>query len=783
MKERDKNRFKFSGVFFGLPRQTYVRMSLFVAFACLLLAVFLAPSFLFSPPAYNKGDVVEETIKAQRTYKNIVDEERTQEKRAEAEANARTVYDHNDSLYSDIAQRITEAFKVIRDKALLSNKDILDAKVFFENKTGVKVSDQLFYLLRLLKFHTELSDRLGEVLKKFDQEMIVASTETLPKKPIIIRNLKNNAESPLNELNKIRLIKDIQTAIELNRDQYFEGYKLSTREELSKFTQLLVAANLNFNPEKSEFKHKQASESVKPIVIQLFKGDIIVSRGETINDRHVLIFNSIRQQRQKERMVQLILSIAFILFILIHVLFAYSYEFFRMMHVSAKDFPVLALLLLSATGMTKIVLFVVDALRDHFQDIPESAYQFAIPVAVTAMLVRLLMNGYTALMFSLTLATTFGFILDQNFLYSIFVFISSLVGIMGVAQVKARTDLYKAGFKIGVVNVLTVTAILAMKSSEPIYNLREIPYDLIGAFISGPLCAVVVSALVPLFEFAFNYTTDLKLLELANLNHPLLRRLSLETPGTFNHSILVGTLCDAAAVEIGANPLASRVGAYYHDIGKVVKPSYYIENQMSAGNPHDEINPRMSSLIITSHVKEGLELADEYKLGQPVKDAIEQHHGKTVIRYFYQKAVEKHDPEMGDVDPNDYRYPGPKPQTREVALVMLADACEAASRVIEKPNPERIQAVCEKVIFGFFQDGQLDESELTLRDLNLIIQCFTRVLMGVYHQRIKYPDTSAPETKKDEDQYTKQKMQKDSESKGKKILTALGTRASDRKQN
>ena len=187
----------------------------------------------------------------------------------------------------------------------------------------------------------------------------------------------------------------------------------------------------------------------------------------------------------------------------------------------------------------------------------------------------------------------------------------------------------------------------------------------------------------------------------------------------------------------------------------------------------------MSSLIITSHVKEGLELADEYKLGKPVKDAIEQHHGKTVIRYFYQKAIEKHDPEMGEVDPNDYRYPGPKPQTREVAIVMLADACEAASRIIEKPNPERIQAACEKVIFGFFQDGQLDESELTLKDLNRIIQCFTRVLMGVYHQRIKYP-----EAKKDEDQRpTEQKNKKDSDNKVKKILEALGTRARDRNKS
>ena len=773
-----KDKRKIAVIFLGMLRQTYVRMSLLVACACLVLSVFLVPSFLFSPPVYNEGDVAEETLKARRTYKNIIDEERTSEKRAEAEAGARAVYDHNDSLYSDIASRITEAFNILREKKITTSKDILDAKVFFENKTGVKTTDQLFYLLRLLKFHTELSDRLMGVLKNFDQEMIVASLETAPKKPIIIRNIKNNAESPLNELDKIKFIKDIQSIVEFNRDKLLEGYKLSTREEFIKFIQSLIAANLNFNPEKSELKRKQASESVKPIGIQLLKGDIIVSRGDTINDRHVLILNSLRLQRQKERMVQLILSIAFIIFILVHVLFAYSYEFFGSLHMSFKDMGVLALLLLSATGMTKIILFVVDALRDHMQDIPESAYQFAIPVAVTGMLVRLLMNGRVALMFSFILATVFGFILEQNFLYSIYVFVGSLVGIMGVSQVKNRTDVYTAGVKVGVVSVLTVMAILAMKSSEPIYNLREIPYDLIGAFVSGPFSSLVVLALVPLFEFVFYYTTDLKLLELANLNHPLLRRLSLETPGTFNHSILVGTLCDAAAVDIGANPLASRVGAYYHDIGKVIKPSYYIENQMAAGNPHDEINPRMSSLIITSHVKEGLELADEYKLGQPVKDAIEQHHGKTVIRYFYQKAVEKNDPAMGEVDPNDYRYPGPKPQTREVALVMLADACEASSRVIEKPNPERIQAACEKVIFGFFQDGQLDESELTLRDLNLIIQCFTRVLMGVYHQRIKYPGN-----KKDEDQRSKQEVQKDSDNKGKKILTDLGTRARDRNKN
>ncbi|MBI2608733.1 MAG: HDIG domain-containing protein [Deltaproteobacteria bacterium] len=763
----------------GLPTPMFYKITGLSFLTCLVLGLFIVPSFLFSPKAYEIGETVQETIKSKRTYEDIIDEEHTQEKLAAAQAAVKDVFDYDKNLFSKKAQRISESFKILREKDMKTEKDILDGKVFLENNLNIKIEDQLFYYLRLLHFRESIETAFVHLLKNFDQEMIVSSVENQPKTSMTLRDIEGKAGERLYEdIQRIKIKQDIQKIIERDKETLFAGYKIAAVVEFSKFTKSLIEPNLTFNKEQTDFKRVQAKKSVQPIVIRLLKGDIIVSRGEQIQKRHLIILKHIYDKSQQQRMTRVVFSIALLLFLLFYILFWYGMEYLSTFKLTLKDLGVLAILLFGTVGCTKIFFFVVDGFMDQYSRIPLSAYQYAVPVAVTAMIVRLLMSPQVGLLYSVVLSVLFGFILEQNFLYSLYTFSACIVGIMSVAHVKQRTDVFIAGLKIGFINMISVSAILLMQSSELTFDLKNSPFDLAAAFLSGGLSSFIVTALVPLFEVVFNYTTDLKLLELCNHNHPLLRRLSLETPGTYHHSLLVGTLADAAASEIGVNPLLARVGAYYHDIGKMVKPNYYIENQAGMSNPHDDLNARMSSLIITAHVKEGLDLADQYRLGQPVKDAISQHHGKTVIRYFYNRAVESQDPEMGEVDPNDYRYPGPKPQTREVALVMLADAVEAASRTLTKPNPERMKATCEKIIFGFFQDGQLDECDLTLKDLNTIIECFTRILMGIYHQRIVYPGEPR------EDQHSeKPKDSQNSESQGKKILKALGTRASDRRKS
>ena len=257
-------------------------------------------------------------------------------------------------------------------------------------------------------------------------------------------------------------------------------------------------------------------------------------------------------------------------------------------------------------------------------------------------------------------------------------------------------------------------------------------------FLGGIISAIIATGLVPIIEILFEYTSDIKLLELANLDQPLMRKLMIEAPGTYHHSVIVGNMVEAAAAQIGANPLLAKVCGYYHDIGKTRKPAYFIENQSSGRNRHDKLAPSMSALILIAHIKDGMDMAHRNKLGQDITDTIRQHHGTSLIHYFYDKAKQLKGEDAVNID--DYRYPGPKPQTREAGLVMLADVVEAASRVLGNPTPSRLQGLVQKLINRIFSDGQLDNCELTLRDLHNIAKSFNTILNGIHHHRIEYPE-------------------------------------------
>jgi putative nucleotidyltransferase with HDIG domain len=289
--------------------------------------------------------------------------------------------------------------------------------------------------------------------------------------------------------------------------------------------------------------------------------------------------------------------------------------------------------------------------------------------------------------------------------------------------------------------------------SENLFRMALLS-DLMMGFLGGVIASVLVLGIAPIIETLFGYTTDIKLLELANMDHPILKDLILQAPGTYHHSIIVGSLVEAAAKSIAANPLLARVSAYYHDIGKLKKPLYFIENAGGGENRHEHLAPTMSSLILISHVKDGVEMARENRLGERIGHIILQHHGTSLISYFYQKAKEKENPEMESINENDFRYPGPKPQTKEAGIVMLADSVEAASRALADPTPSRIKSLVQRVTNSIFLDGQMEECELTLKDLQKIQESFNRILTAIFHQRIDYPvsmSLESPLKRNDED--------------------------------
>ncbi|MHB1952742.1 MAG: HD family phosphohydrolase [Sulfobacillus sp.] len=333
---------------------------------------------------------------------------------------------------------------------------------------------------------------------------------------------------------------------------------------------------------------------------------------------------------------------------------------------------------------------------------------------------------------SLSIATLIG--ADLN--VALVSFFGGIAGVFGVSRLSQRYDIIRAGVMVGIANMVTLLGLDVMQGA----GLLQAPVwqQLIWAVLDGIFSAILAMGSIPLLEGPFGMITAMKLIELSNPNQPLLRKLLVEAPGTYYHSIMVGNLAEAGTEAVGGNSLLARVGAYYHDIGKSKRPYFFVDNQFGAENPHDKLAPSLSALIISSHVRDGIDLAREYRVPEAIVNFIREHHGTTLISFFYRKAVEA---DTGDgVLEADFRYDGPKPQSKETAIVMLADASEATTRTLKHPTAAAIEQVVRKIIKDRLADGQLDESNLTLKELDVVARTFTRVLTGAFHQRIEYPE-------------------------------------------
>jgi putative nucleotidyltransferase with HDIG domain len=361
------------------------------------------------------------------------------------------------------------------------------------------------------------------------------------------------------------------------------------------------------------------------------------------------------------------------------------------------------------------------------------------------MLISVFQGMGVAASFSLIISVLASLVVGGRVEFFIYFFISSLVAAYGVRDCRERGVFIKTGLKVGLVNMALALSIEALYGS--FYSLQAL-IALASAFIGGILVGVMATGILPVIEMSFGFTSDIKLLEQANLDQPLLRELMVQAPGTHHHSVIVSNMVEATAQAVKANPLLAKVAAYYHDIGKMKKPPYFVENQGGRENKHEKLAPSMSSLILISHVKDGVELAKKYRLGKEIIDIINQHHGTSLITFFYEKAKEqtaKRGGKSTQIKEEDFRYPGPKPQTKEAGLVMLADAVEAASKTLVDPTTARIQGMVQKIMNKVFSDGQLDECELTLKDLHEIAKSFNKTLSGIFHHRIDYPEPVARE--------------------------------------
>ena len=479
----------------------------------------------------------------------------------------------------------------------------------------------------------------------------------------------------------------------------------------------------------------------RTISYRVEKGQVIVEAGRRVTTKASRILREIaRREGIGNRMYGYagLVTLILILFFLVYKdIKQYRPETLK----DTRRVFLLAFLLLLTVIVSLFSKYVFSLIADSF-GLDHATIAFALPVAAGAMLVCLLFDFHFALVFSFVISILFGILFRGDPFMPIYYFLGSVVAALGVIQCKKRTAVLRAGALTGLVNLIAIVGIDLYKG----VLLTRGAYDLGAGFIGAIVITMLVSVSLPFFESMFDIATDIKLLELLDPNQPLLKELVYKSPGTYHHSILIGNLSEAAAEAIGENSLLARVGAYYHDVGKIRKPEYFIENQRPSENKHDRLMPSMSGLIIASHVKDGVEVAREQNLPRTVIDIIQQHHGTSLITYFYQKAKELQP--FTKIAEQDYRYPGPRPRTKVAAIVMLADSVEAASRTLDDPTPQRIQALTSSVITRIFLDEQLSKCELTLKDLRVISKSFNFVLNGIFHHRIDYPGMDFPGEKK-----------------------------------
>ena len=506
---------------------------------------------------------------------------------------------------------------------------------------------------------------------------------------------------------------------------------------------------------------KKDTEDANPVFFQVEKNEMIVREGEKIGYLELAKLNAFFKSTEKTKFFRFTVFLGFFFTALFLSIALYLWRTRNWIKVSARsniDLLVFGIIALLQILFIKAGIFISLAVNRALPWISTDSCYFAIPFALGAMTVAILINRNVALIISVLTSLMIGFIFDDKIIFPLFSFMGSIAASYQIVRIRQRSVFFRIGLFLGIINMAAIVCLNLITGN--LFN--DLFLRLIMGFVGGVFTGILVAGITPIFESLFGFITDIKLLELANLNQPLFQRMIIEAPGTYHHSIIVSSLVETAAEAIGANSLLAKVSAYYHDIGKLMKPQYFIENQLTSENKHDKLSPKMSSLIIIAHVKDGCDLAYQAKLGQQIINIIREHHGTGIVSYFYDKAKKDKDESIRSLSESDFRYHGPKPQTKEAGLVMLGDVIEASSRTLSNPTPARIRSLVRERIQGIYTDGQLDECELTLSNLNTIAETFTKILTGIFHHRVDYPESAHKETngKKEINETANQKQSK-----------------------
>ena len=682
---------KFTGF---LHSQSFVKAFSFFVFTVILTALISSQNFFFQNTV--KNGISQKDIYAQKTL-TVIDTRRTELLKKEAAGKVEPILTPTEDNFVRINfNNLQNSIENIRFENIPDAQKREKLEVFFDLPNSRKD----FVLDFLLKADdVSLNETFAKASQTLEKVLEVGITES------------DFADNDVERIIKQNLVRDI------------------SKRQISIITAILeqvIVPNLVVDEFATNIARQNAQSTVKPYEMKFQKGDLIVYKGEPVTK---LKRDALRQAGYNVYELNFQGLVAMFIIVALGTLIYLGYmRFFEKQFLEPRYLSVSASL---STLVVIIAMLLPSGTSPYILPIP--AYVFVLAIFTSP---RIAFVAGTVLLTILTL----GFQYNSSFLCTFILL--TMISTIAISKIRysKRMDLLKVGFFVSVAGVLIAISIFLLEKCLIDVSSYLILKNITFLLINGVLSSIIVLGTLPILESTFKIITPYGLSELGDVNQPLLRRLQFDAPGTYHHSLMVANLCEAAAEAIGANPVLARVGSLYHDIGKLKRPLFFVENQsyFKIENPHNNFTPRISKMIITAHPKDGLELAKEYSLPQVIQNFITQHHGQGLASYFYNQALKEEGAE--NVKEEQFRYPGPKPNTKETAILMLADAVESAVRSMDNPTQEEMEAVIDKIIMDRITDGQLSDSPLTLLDIKTIAATFVRILRGMKHNRIKYQD-------------------------------------------
>ena len=712
----------------SLLKLTFFRIVLFLFIGVVL---FLSLYSNVKPEKLNIDlfSIAEQTIRSPIT---IEDKESTEAKKKDAEDQVQDIYVLNKKISQNRIDLVTSIF----DSAIEVNEEIENERKAEQKESALPTTDEGERIVpedeKIKRFKVKLTN---DVTKELPDSVLLELLMSTKDELTIARDLSITA---INNVMSSRIsANDVENAKKrVEEELKYTSLDNSLKNATTQLGRYAVIQNEFYDPEATEEMRKQTVENVESV--KILQGQIIVEEGQLISrDIHRQL--GLVGVLDNERFIQPFVGLAFLIFLLLASLYYYFYnleEKKEMKHTHLMQFSLIFLLSI----LIMKVISLIDVLE--YADL---VYIF--PAAMGAMLIRILINENLAVLVTIITAICGSIIFNEgvsgsiHMTVGIYILCSGLAGIMFMSNNHHHSKIFMGGLFVAVVNVIVIFSLAFIRNEQ--YDFKEIGVTIIIALMSGILSAVLTIGLLPFFEAGFGILSSMSLIELSNPNHPLLKKILTEAPGTYHHSIMVANLAESACEAIGANGLLARVGCYYHDIGKTIRPKFFIENQMNIENPHDRLPPEASKNIIMSHVKDGAELLKKHRLPKEIVDIAEQHHGTTLLKFFYYKVKQSGE----DVTEEEYRYPGPKAQTKESAIVGIADSVEAAVRSMSQPTPEQIEELVRKIISDRLQDNQFNECDLTLKELEKVTNSLCESLKGIFHSRIEYPEMTEQKVK------------------------------------